>query len=159
MNFSLTGFDNPVTTSVGSLLANLPELLGAMSTEPAHFVMVAEFSDGRYFQVWSDPFGNVNGEVLSNLNIGDLIALSPEDEQELRRLGFEEPSTYLSPNFSFEATTPSERLQLLAMLISAVLDVLGEDMNNAVEVRTWQIEVPESATKNTIRCNARVYLE
>jgi len=159
MNLSLTGYDNPVTTFVGSLLANLPELLGAMSTEPAHFVMVAEFSDGRYFQVWSDPFGNVNGEVLSNLNIGDLIALSPEDEQELRRLGFEEPITFLSPNFSFEATTPSERLQLLAMLVSAVLDVLGEDMNNAVEVRTWQIEVPESATKNTIRCNARVYLE
>jgi hypothetical protein len=159
MNLSLTGYDNPVTTFVGTLLDNLPELLGAMCTEPIHVVLVAEFSDGRYIQCWSDAFGGVTGEVLSNLNIGDLVALSPDDEYQLLCLGFNEPVEYLSPNWSYEATTTEEMSQLLSMLTVAVRKVLGEGLGNEVKVRTWEIEVPESINKNEVRCEARIYID
>jgi len=159
MNLTLTGYDNPVTTFVGAFLANLPELLEVMSAEPAHLVLVAEFSDGRYVQCWSDPFGNVLGEVLSNLNIGDSIALTVENENQLRNLGFSKPVEYLSPNWSYEATTTEEMSQLLSMLTVAVRKVLGEGLGNEVKVRTWEIEVPESINKNEVRCEARIYID
>ena len=159
MQLALTGYENPITTFVGTLLANLPELHGAMSLETIHCVLLAEFNDGRYIQCWSDPFGNVIGEVLSNLNIGDLVALSPDDEYQLLCLGFQEPVEYLSPNWSFEASNPEELTQLHSMLTVVVRGILGEGLGNEVKVRTWEIEVPESATKNVVRCEARVYLD
>lgn len=159
MNLTLTGYDNPVTTFVGAFLANLPELLEVMSAEPAHLVLVAEFSDGRYVQCWSDPFGNVLGEVLSNLNIGDSIALTVENENQLRNLGFSEPVEYLSPNWSYEATTPEGRNQLMSMLTFVVRRILGEGLGNPVLVRTWKIEVPEVSNKNEVVCEARTYLD
>jgi hypothetical protein len=158
MNLTLTGYDHPVITFVGAFLSNLPELLEVMSAEPAHLVLVAEFSDGRYVQCWSDPFGNVLGEVLSNLNIGDSIALTAEDEYQLRNLGFSEPVEYLSPNWSYEATTAEERSRLISMLTFVVRKILGEGLGNPALVRTWQIEVPEVSNKNEVVCEARSYL-
>jgi hypothetical protein len=86
-----------------------------------------------------------------------LVALSPDDEYQLLCLGFNEPVEYLSPNWSYEATTTEEMSQLLSMLTVAVRRVLGEGLGNEVKVRTWDIEVPESINKNEVRCEARIY--
>ena len=82
-NIELTGYQNGISTTVESLLANLPELLGALSNSDKNIVALAIFSDQRYVQFWSDGYGNVIGEVISNLNIGDSIALAPEAESKL----------------------------------------------------------------------------
>lgn len=159
MDISLTGYENPVTTTVGAFLANLPELLGAMSSEPEHYVLVGEFSDGRYVQFWSDAVGSVNGEVLSNLNIGEAVALSPEDEEQLKALGFEEPVEYLNPNWSMEASTAPERTQLITAMAKAVQGVLCEGPRNAVSIRTWKMTIPKDSQRDDVRRNARIYLD
>jgi hypothetical protein len=44
----------------------------------------------------------VIAEVISNLNIGDAVALSAEDEEKLRKAGWSEPTPGPRPNWRFE---------------------------------------------------------
>jgi hypothetical protein len=100
----------------------------------------------------------VLGEVLSNLNIGDSIALTAEGECQLRNLGFSEPVEYLSPNWSYEATTLEGRNQLMSMLTFVVRRILGEGLGNPVLVRTWLAQVPECENGKISSCDDRKYL-
>ena len=158
MQFSTTGHDNPIISNVGSFLANLPEILGALSTARTHYVIVAEFMDVRYCQFWMDDAGAVMGEVISNLNIGDLVALTADEERELLALGFSPPEEFLNPNFTFEADSPSRMIQLVQMISNAVLKVLKESPSNPVEIRTWEMEVPKELDRDLVRSFARNYL-
>lgn len=94
----LTGYQGERTTTVDSFIRNVPGLLAAMVMDGRCLIALAEFADGRYVQFWVDPEVFVIGEVGSNLNIGDAIALSPEDEEELRGIGFLEPTPGPNPN-------------------------------------------------------------
>jgi len=51
--------DERVQSSVGSFIANLPEMLGAMVLDPRRLVAVIEFEDVRYVQYLSNrPAGS-----------------------------------------------------------------------------------------------------
>ena len=158
MQFSTTGHENPIISNVGSFLANLPEFLGALSLAPVNYVLVAEFSDIRYCQFFSDSIGNVVGEIISNLNIGDLVALTDDEEKALQALGFNPPEEFLNPNYAFEANSPSEMTRLVNMIAAAVLNVLKESPSNPVEIRTWEMEVPAELDRDLVRSFARNYL-
>jgi type III secretion system-like peptide-binding chaperone len=137
--FALTGPHSGHSGTVGSFLANLGELLGAMVTDTSSdaLVSVAEFSDGRYVQFRCSPDRALVAEVLSNLNIGEAVALSPDAEDALRGAGWNEPIQWVAPNWWTEAKTTEGLLALTWMTNHAVLNVLAERPGNQVEIRTW----------------------
>lgn len=130
--------DERVTSNVGSFIANLPEMLGAMAGDPRCLVAVVEFEDDRYVQYLAEADGLVIAEVISNVNIGDQVALRVEDEQRLRSAGWDEPSPGPRPNWRYEARGLSGLVRVVSMLRDAVYHVLGERDANPVSVRVWE---------------------
>jgi hypothetical protein len=130
--------DERVQSSVGSFIANLPEMLGAMVLDPRCLVAVIEFEDVRYVQYLVEPTGRVIAEVISNLNIGDAVALSSEDEERLRSAGWSEPSPGPKPNWRYEAVDPAGLMKIVSMSRDVVYDVLRERDANAVSVRIFE---------------------
>ena len=128
----------PVTSTVGSFIANLPEMLGAMALDPRCLVAVVEFADVRYVQFWADPDGRVIAEVISNLNIGEAVALSDDDEERLRRAGWCEPAPGPKPNWRYEANDLAGLMRIVTMSRNAVYDVLGEIDANPVSVKIFE---------------------
>lgn len=132
------GYSERVTSNVGSFIANLPEMLGAMALDPRCLVVVIEFEDLRYVQYWVESEGKVIAEVISNLNIGDAVALTHDDEEKLREAGWSEPSPGPRPNWRFEANDSVGLMKVVSMSRDAVYNVLRERDANAVSVRMWE---------------------
>jgi hypothetical protein len=143
-NVHVTGGDrgDAVTATVDSFLANLPEMLGAMQDDPRCLVAVVDFEDGRYVQFWVTSDGVVFGEVVSNVNIGDAVALTSENEELLRSSGWQEPSTGHMPNWRFMAADRAELIQLVMMTRDAVVKVFRETRRRTVSMRTWAMGPP-----------------
>ncbi len=152
----VTGPRNAVQSTVGSFVANLPEMLGAMAGDPRCLVAIAEFEDVRYVQFWIEPDGGIIAEVISNLNIGDAVALSESDEQRLRAMGWFEPSPGPNPNWRFEARGVSGLLDAVRMTSRAVFEVLKEEPGNVVSLRTWEMEGRAGDSLDHMREEARV---
>jgi len=146
-------------TTVGALSGNLAELVGAMIGSGETHVALAEFSDHRYVQFMVAANGVVIGEVISNLNIGDSVALSSDDEDALRRLGFREPAPGPNPNWWFSADDSSALVRLMVMMNGAIRHVLREMPWNEVEVRTWRLDAPNGVDQSEFRTATRVYFE
>jgi hypothetical protein len=127
-----------VRSHVGSFIANLPEMLGAMAVDPRCLMAVIEFQDVRYVQYCVAPNGDVIAEVISNLNIGDAVALTPEDEEMLRRSGWSEPAPGPRPNWRYEVKDLAGLMRIVTMTRDAVYDVLREREANPVSVRIWE---------------------
>lgn len=155
-NVHLTGYRNRVTSTVDSFIANLPEMLGAMAVDPRCFVAIIEFADVRYVQFWIEPNGDVIAEVVSNINIGDAVALSEDDEGLLRAMGWSEPSPGPNPNWRVEASGASGLLHVVAMTKGAVFGVLREKANNVATIQTWAMEGREEHSLRDLREEARV---
>jgi hypothetical protein len=134
-----SGRDQPLESYVGSFIANLPEMLGAMVADPRCLVSIVEFADCRYVQFWVEPEGLIIAEVVSNLNIGDAVALEPEDEEMLRGAGWSEPSPGPTPNWRCEASGNAGLAKIAALTRDAVYHVLRESDTNPVSVRTWEM--------------------
>jgi len=128
-----------VESYVGSFVANLPEMLGAMAADPRCLVSIVEFADLRYVQFWVEPDGLIIAEVVSNINIGDAVALKPEDEEMLRGAGWSEPTQGPTPNWRYEASGVAGVGKIAALTRAAVYHVLGETHTNPVTVRTWEM--------------------
>lgn len=154
----LTGYDNVVYMSVRKVVADLAMTIKRMHRDPRTIAMVNEFWDHRYFQMLSGPHGVLHAEVLSNLNIADLTALSPAAEASLRELGFAEPVPFLSPNWRFTASTVTERAALVEKLTSVIYDVLGEDPDNSVAVRSWSLGYTDVEEFEDFQREGRHYL-
>lgn len=120
---------------------------------------MAEFDDHRYVQVWVHHDGVCIGEVISNLNIGDSVALQPEAEATLRELGFAEPAYGPNPNWWIAAQAQESIEPLVTRLTAAVYRALGEHPANPVSVSTWAIDVPEGYTMDEMRGPLRVYVD
>ena len=155
----LTGYDKIVATNVGTFIANLPALLGAMAVDPRCLVAIAEFVDARYVQFWVKPDGTVISEVISNLNIGDAVALSDEDEVVLREMGWSEPTPGPNPNWRFESSDVAGLIIAVRMVRHAVYNVLDEASTNLVSIRTWSVRQPEDDCEDYVRECMRVYYQ
>lgn len=113
-------------------------MLGAMVVDPRCLIAVIEFEDVRYVQYWVSPSGAVVAEVISNLNIGEAVALSAEDEENLRTAGWSEPLPGPKPNWRFEANDIAGVMKVVTMSRDAVYNVLRERDHNPVSVRMWE---------------------
>jgi hypothetical protein len=155
----VTGSANGVLSSVESFVANLPELLGAMAVDPRCLVAVCDFTDGRYVQFWVQRDGTVISEVVSNTNIGDAVALSEHDEDELRAMGWIEPSPGPNPNWRYECSDVVGLIRSVDMVRRAVFEVLGERPANSVSTRTWSVNEPGELTADQQRVFSRVHFK
>lgn len=155
----VSGYENSVSSNVESFIANLPEMLGSMAIDPRCLVAVAEFADGRYVQFWVEPHGLAIAEVISNLNIGDAVALSDRDEEALRRRGWSEPAPGPNPNWRYESSDVSGLMRIVMMTRHAILEVLGEKPGNVVNVRTWEMKKPRDVEIDDARVTARVHYQ
>jgi hypothetical protein len=153
----LTGYANGVTASVASFVANLPEMLGSMAVDPRCLVAVAEFSDARYVQFWVEPDGEIIAEVISNLNIGDAVALTSEDEKTLREMGWNEPAPGPNPNWRVESRDVAGLMRIVAMTRLAIFEVLGERPRNVVRLRTWSMQRDPALRRDVAREESRVH--
>jgi hypothetical protein len=155
----VTGFDNAVQSTVASFIANLPEMLGSMAIDPRCLVAVAEFADVRYVQFWVEPHGLVIAEVISNLNIGEAFALTVDDEEMLRKMGWSEPSPGPNPNWRYETSDVSGLMRIVMMTRHAVLEVLREKPSNVVSLRTWEIKKDHGLELDDAGVSARVHYQ
>jgi len=158
-NVYVTGERNEVTSSVDSFLANLPEMLGAMRADPRCLVAVIEFEDGRYVQFWVSSDGVVIGEVVSNRNIHDAVALTSACEAMLRASGWSEPSGGPTPNWRYEARDVAGLITLVSMTRDAVLRVLGETNDRTVWMRSWSMGPPYDRPMDDLLYEGRVYYQ
>jgi hypothetical protein len=126
----------PRRTTVGSFLANLPELLAAMGADPRPLVAIAEFEDHRYVQV-AVGGGTVIAEVLSNVNVPRGDALSGWQEAALRTAGWHEPSAPTEPNWHLEGAVPGDLLDLARAVADAASRILGKLDLDDVDVRSF----------------------
>ncbi len=143
---------------MGSLAGNLIELLSAMRADGRSLIALAEFEDFRYVQFYVDATGEVTGEVISNLNIRGASALSPEAEEALVRLGFNEPNYGPHPNYWFQSRTDQDFTALNAMMQITLYDVLEERPGNTVTVSTWAVDVPDDRTAEEVQGDLRVHV-
>lgn len=155
----VTGYDNTVQSTVGSFIANLPEMLGAMAVDPRCLVAIAEFADVRYVQFWVEPNGRVIAEVISNLNIGDAVALTPHDERVLAKMGWSEPSPGPNPNWRYESSDVAGLMRIVLMTRHAVFEVLREKPGNVVNLRTWEFKKSAHVDNDEVRTEARVHYQ
>lgn len=155
----LTGYGNRVTSNVGSFIANLPEMLGAMAVDARCLVAIVEFEDERYVQFWVTRDGVVIAEVVSNLNIGNAVALSADDEEILRAARWTPPSPGPKPNWRFEANDVDALVRLVAMVRDAVKDVLREQDHRTVSICTWSVSEPAERTSDDVRYESRAHYQ
>lgn len=155
----VTGYDNAVSSSVESFIANLPEMLGSMAIDPRCLVAVGEFADGRYVQFWVEPRGLVIAEVVSNLNVGDAVALTEDDEEVLRHMGWSEPSPGPNPNWRFESRDVAGLMRIVMMTRHAIVEVLRENPSNSVSLCTWEVQRDEDRETDDVRTTARVHYQ
>jgi len=157
-HISLTGYGAGRSTSVDSLTSNLIELLSAMKLDGRTLIALAEFSDHRYVQHYVSSDGDVIGEVISNLNIGTATALSPEDEDALRALNFNEPAPGPNPNWWLHAAPDDEIISMVTTMRRAIYEVLGELPGNEATVSTWEVGNHQRWSGSDAREFLRVYV-
>lgn len=156
---ALTRPDTGRELTVGAFVSTLAESLNAMRMDQHSFVVVASFADHRYVQFYISDDGIVIGEVISNLNVGDLEALRPEAEDALRKLGFAEPSHFGNPNWSMTASSTSELERLRAIMETVVYEILREQPQNLVIVSSWYAPTPSGWTSEQARMFFRVHVK
>ncbi|HEY5438572.1 MAG TPA: hypothetical protein VIJ99_06705 [Acidimicrobiales bacterium] len=154
----VTGRGKWVHSNVGSFVANLPEMLGAMAVDRRCIVAIAEFADVRYVQFWVDPDGQVVSEVISNRNIGNAVALTVDDECMLRDAGWVEPHDR-SPNWQFISHDVAGLMKAVIMTGSAIYEVLREEPCNGVWLQTWVVSGAPDSTTNVEREESRVFYQ
>ena len=160
MNMQLTGYDNPVTTSVSSFLANLPELLGSMFAQGERVLCIADFQDYRYVQFWAEGHTLV-AEVISNMHLEEL-PLTLDQELALLEAGWNPPTEEGTPNFWMEVHSLREIPQLSVHVQHAVVDVLGQGRTPELltcEIKTWNPGDIPYLSRDEARSLSRVRLQ
>ncbi|MEO9180253.1 MAG: hypothetical protein ABI298_01230, partial [Acidimicrobiales bacterium] len=118
----------------------------------------AEFDDVRYVQFWVDPDGQAVSEVISNLNIGDAVALTSHDEHMLQEAGWVEPNGP-NPNWQFISNDVAGLMRAVTMIGSAIYDVLREEPSNGVSLQTWAVHDAPDSTTDEQREASRVFYQ
>lgn len=154
----LTGPRQPQSISVASFVANLPELLLAMRSDPRVVVAIADFSDYRYVQFWAED-DLVIAEVISNFNVPNHDALTTAQEDQLRAAGWQEPVSYRRPNWRLEAVAPVEVLEVAQRTADAVVRILGQGATTTlaeVELQTFAMSSSRRSDEGTSRRRLQV---
>ena len=79
------------------------------------------------------------------------MALSVENENALRHMGWEEPSD-ASPNWRTKSHDVAGLVNLVDMMRDVVFEVLGERPENSVWVQSWSVKNPVAMDLES--CNA-----
>ena len=160
MNMQLTGYDSPVTTSISSFLANLPELLGSMFVQGSRVLCIADFQDFRYVQFWAEA-NTLVAEVISNMHLEE-SPLTLEQELALIEDGWNPPTEDGTPNFWMEVHSLREIPNLTRFVQRAVVDVLSQGQTPELmtcEIKTWDPGNIPYLSRDEARSQSRVRLQ
>lgn len=150
-DIQLTGYRKRVPSTVGSFLANLPELLGAMYLDTRCLVAIAEFRHDRYVQFRVEN-GGVQAEVVSNRFLrhfaDDAALLDDGDEALLREQGWNEPKLVGCPNWRCEVEDASDLLRVAVMIRDVVMRVFRERPDGQVNFQLWVFARPTTNSSN-----------
>jgi hypothetical protein len=141
-NVRTTGSSNWEESTVDAFTRNLPEMLCAMALDGGKFICIAELRDRRYVQFLVKPSWHIYSEVVSNLNIVHAVALSTEDEDRLRVLGFHEPAPDRSPNWHMQSTDSGDLLHIANVSTLAMRNSLHTFDDDPIFVKTWRESPP-----------------
>jgi hypothetical protein len=133
MAIHLTGSEHPIETSLTSLLANLPELLGAMLREGSRVLAVVDFPDYRYVQFWAEN-GLLIGEVISNENLA-VQAITSDQEGQLVAAGWNAPDSF-SPNYYYSIESLAQIPLLMGMMTHAIVTILEQGSTPELQTAT-----------------------
>ena len=137
----VTGPKNYEMSTVHSFMGNLPELLMAMAKDERTLICIAEFQNDRYIQFRVSSTRTIV-EVVSNQFLSNMNALSTEDEDCLRVLGYEEPSSSRRPNWRYEVQDPMNIVPIVNVANSAITGALHAMSSDPIKIETF--EVPSS---------------
>lgn len=130
-----------VKFSIDDFLALLPMMLVDLVQERKYLYLLATFSDERYVQFLVEPNATITGEVMSNL-YGLDWALTAEDEDELRRLGFIEPVEGAYPNWRYRCDDEQSFETLVTLMKRVVHVVFREQPTDGVAVQFGSLAIP-----------------
>jgi len=138
-----------LTTGHGSVLAQFRAKPGrwVVTIEAGAYRCVDCGNDSsKYLQFMALENGiSVIGECVSNQFLDALHQFSPEQEDVLRSIGWNEPAPSQEPNWFFEAETHDELITLTEMTRRTVREVLGLCDWDFVEVSFYEmlVDAPE----------------
>lgn len=147
-----------VKFSIEDFLAFLPEILVDLVLERKYVYLLATFSDERYVQFLVEPCARITGEVMSNL-YGLDWALTAEDEDELRRLGFIEPVDGAYPNWRYRCDDEQSFEKLVTMMKRVVHVVFREQLTDTVAVQFGRLAVPAGGSLDDFLVTNRRYYQ
>jgi hypothetical protein len=130
-----------VKFSIEDFLTLLPKLLVDLAQERKYLYLLATFSDERYVQFLVEPSATITAEVMSNL-YGLDWALTAEDEDELRRLGFIEPFEGAYPNWRYRCNDEQSFETLVKLMKRVVHAVFREQPTDTVAVQLGSLTIP-----------------
>jgi hypothetical protein len=133
----ITGPSRFGETTVDSFTRNLPELLGALILDERDLICIAELTNGQYIQFRVSTRTTII-EVVSNQFLRDANALSPEDEDLLRSLGFSEPSSSWLPNWRLQVANSRWILETMGIANLAIVLSLHASQNDMVKINTFE---------------------
>jgi hypothetical protein len=119
--------------SVEEFFDQLEMMIRGLLAGRGYRYLTATFADGRYVQAMTEPDGTLTGEVISNL-YGHDWALTHDDEDELRRLGFIEPAEGPFPNWWYRPNSPHRAADLVNLFVRVVRVVFREQLSDRVDV-------------------------
>jgi hypothetical protein len=134
----VTGPNNFAMSTVHSFTGNLPELLMAMAKDDRILICIAELHNDRYIQFRVSSARTII-EVVSNQFLHDTNALSTKDEEQLKGLGFEEPSSSQYPNWRYEVPNPIDIVQIVNIANSSIASVLHALPGDPVRIKTFEV--------------------
>jgi hypothetical protein len=129
-----TDDDKSYELSVEEFFDEMETMIRELLAGRGYRYLHATFAGGRYVQVMKEPDGTLTGEVISNLYEHEW-ALTHDDEDELRRLGFNEPAEGPLPNWWYRPRGPRGPADLVNLFVRVVRVVFREQLNDRVEVR------------------------
>lgn len=145
----ITGSRNPVDMSVGRFVAELAGLLGALFVDPRRIAAVAEFGDGRYVQFWAEDGTSLVSEVSAILRPKGPLLFSADDELRMGDLGWSHPRAGNGPNWRHEVHDVAGLIACVNMVTVVILEILGEEHGNTVNLRSWVVHRDGLVTTDT----------
>ncbi len=125
---------NERSSTLGSFLTNLPELLGAFSQQPGPLVAICERVNGNYVQFWIEG-DEILAEFASNAFSNDRSYLTLTEETELRARGWIAPMPGVSPNWHVRHAGRDAPVAITRLVVETIAGSLSREWRAGTEVR------------------------
>ena len=116
----------------------LEDLLGSLCCRPGRWILIVEVGPVSYWQALTFEDGSLVAEVASNHWREPDDQMTPDEEERLRGLGWEDPDPAGSPNWTrVESTTSPDVAGVARQAVETLGGVLGAGKDQKVVVKLF----------------------